>query len=148
MPVIFRYARRRVECVELGIEVEHIPRSEGKRPLTTAMIVFLARWARRMSWRELRSRANKAKVPTPRIYIEWPRNLSRTITNSETVAAAHWLTLVAANRLSRARVIKGAKPRKNPIDRGPDRKTPKSTRGSLASMPVIAVQLLFASQRS
>ena len=32
--------------------VEHIPWSDGKRPLTTAMMEFLARWVRRLSWRE------------------------------------------------------------------------------------------------
>jgi len=32
--------------------VEHIPWSQGKRPVTTAMMGFLARWARRLSWRE------------------------------------------------------------------------------------------------
>jgi transposase len=52
IPVSFLYAPRRVECVEHGIVVEHIPWSDGKRPLTTAMMGFLARWARRMSWRE------------------------------------------------------------------------------------------------
>jgi transposase len=52
IPVTFRYAPRRVECVEHGIVVEHIPWSDGKRPLTTAMMGFLARWARRLSWRE------------------------------------------------------------------------------------------------
>jgi transposase len=41
-----------VECAEHGIVVEHIPWSDGKRPLTTAMMGFLARWARRLSWRE------------------------------------------------------------------------------------------------
>jgi transposase len=52
IPVSFRYAPRRVECVEHGVVVEHIPWSDGKRPLTTAMMGFLARWARRLSWRE------------------------------------------------------------------------------------------------
>ena len=52
IPVSFRYAPRRVECVEHGIVVEHIPWSDGKRPLTMAMMGFLARWARRLSWRE------------------------------------------------------------------------------------------------
>ena len=52
IPVSFRYAPRRVECVEHGIVVEHIPWSDGKRPLTTAMMGFIARWARRLSWRE------------------------------------------------------------------------------------------------
>lgn len=50
--VWFVYAPRRVECPEHGVVVEHIPWSDGKRPLTTAMMGFLARWARRLSWRE------------------------------------------------------------------------------------------------
>src|SRR6204780_5548839 len=52
IPVIFLYAPRRVECAEHGIVVEHISWSDGKRRLTTAMMGFLARWARRLSWRE------------------------------------------------------------------------------------------------
>jgi len=48
----FRYAPRRVECPEHGVVVEHIPWSEGKRPVTTAMMGFLARWARHLSWRQ------------------------------------------------------------------------------------------------
>ena len=48
----FRYAPRRVECPEHGVVVEHIPWSEGKRPITTAMMGFLARWARHLSWRQ------------------------------------------------------------------------------------------------
>lgn len=50
--VHFFYQPRRVECAEHGIGVEHIPWSQGKRPVTTAMMGFLARWARRLSWRE------------------------------------------------------------------------------------------------
>src|SRR3989454_11241323 len=46
------YAPRRVECAEHGVVVEHIPWSDGKRPVTCAMMGFLARWARRLSWRE------------------------------------------------------------------------------------------------
>jgi transposase len=48
----FRYAPRRVNCPEHGIAVEHLPWSDGKRPLTITMMGFLARWARRLSWRE------------------------------------------------------------------------------------------------
>ena len=48
----FLYAPRRVECPEHGVVVEHIPWSEGKRPVTKAMMCFLAHWARRLSWRE------------------------------------------------------------------------------------------------
>jgi transposase len=50
--VHFFYAPRRVECSEHGVAVEHIPWSQGKRPVTIAMMGFLARWARRLSWRE------------------------------------------------------------------------------------------------
>ena len=48
----FRYTPRRVQCAQHGVVVEHIPWSEGKRPVTTAMMCFLSRWARRLSWRE------------------------------------------------------------------------------------------------
>jgi transposase len=48
----FLYAARRVDCPEHGVVVEHIPWSHGKRPVTKAMMGFLARWARRLSWRE------------------------------------------------------------------------------------------------
>jgi transposase len=52
MATYFCYAPRRLQCSEHGIAVEHIPWSDGKRPVTRAMMGFLARWARRLSWRE------------------------------------------------------------------------------------------------
>jgi len=52
IPTYFVYAPRRVECPEHGVVVEHMPWSEGKRPITTAMMGFLARWARHLSWRQ------------------------------------------------------------------------------------------------
>ncbi len=48
----FRSAPRRVQCPEHGVVVEYLPWSDGKRPLTYALMGFLARWARRLSWRE------------------------------------------------------------------------------------------------
>lgn len=48
----FLYPPRRVRCPEHGIVVEHIPWSSGKRPVTIAMMCFLSRWARTLSWRE------------------------------------------------------------------------------------------------
>ena len=48
----FLYGPRRVECPTDGVVVEHIPWSEGKRPITLAMMGFLARWARHLSWRQ------------------------------------------------------------------------------------------------
>jgi transposase len=50
--VHFFYPPRRVECPAHGVGVEAIPWSQGKRPVTIAMMGFLARWARRLSWRE------------------------------------------------------------------------------------------------
>lgn len=50
--VYFLYAPRRVQCPAHGVVVEYLPWSDGKRPLTTAMMGFLAQWARRLSWRE------------------------------------------------------------------------------------------------
>lgn len=52
IPTRLCYAPRRVNCSEHGVVVEHIPWSDGKRPMALAMMGFLARWARRMSWRE------------------------------------------------------------------------------------------------
>jgi len=52
IPTYFCYAPRRVACPEHGVVVEHIPWSDGKRPVTCAMMGFLARWARRLSWRD------------------------------------------------------------------------------------------------
>jgi transposase len=48
----FIYPPRRVECPQHGVVVEHIPWSEGKRPVTIAMMGFLAQWARHLSWRQ------------------------------------------------------------------------------------------------
>jgi transposase len=48
----FVYAARRVECATHGVVIEHVPWSDGKRPVTLAMMCFLSRWARRLSWRE------------------------------------------------------------------------------------------------
>ena len=52
IPMRWFYAPRRVTCPEHGVRVEAMPWNEGKRPWTRAMMVFLARWARRLSWRE------------------------------------------------------------------------------------------------
>ncbi len=51
--VYLRYVMRRVNCTDCGIKVEQVPWSEGKSPRTRAFEVFLARWARRLSWKEV-----------------------------------------------------------------------------------------------
>jgi len=53
IPVRMFYAPRRVDCPTCGITVETMPWNEGKRPYTKAMMIFLAQWARRLSWREV-----------------------------------------------------------------------------------------------
>ena len=48
----FRYAPRRADCPIHGPLVERVPWAVGKEHQTTSYKVFLARWARRLSWKE------------------------------------------------------------------------------------------------
>lgn len=50
--VFFLYAMRRVSCANCGIVVESVPWAEGKNHLTNTYMWFLAKWAKRMSWKE------------------------------------------------------------------------------------------------
>ena len=50
--VFLLYSRRRVNCPECGVVAEHLPWSAGKRQSTIAYLLFLARWARKLSWKE------------------------------------------------------------------------------------------------
>ena len=44
---------RRVNCRRCGlVAVEEVPWGDGKRTLTKAYMLFLARWARGLSWKE------------------------------------------------------------------------------------------------
>ena len=51
--VFFFYMMRRVNCPSCGVRVEQVPWAEGKHELTTTYAWFLARWAKRLSWREV-----------------------------------------------------------------------------------------------
>ncbi len=53
--VVLVYAMRRVDCSRCGVTVEQVPWGNGKRLLTRAYAVFLAQWARRLSWKEVAS---------------------------------------------------------------------------------------------
>ena len=53
LKVFFRYAPRRVDCPGCGVRVEHLPWALGKSRLTQAYAWFLARWAKRLSWKEV-----------------------------------------------------------------------------------------------
>ena len=49
--VYFLYPLRRVDCPSCGVRVELVPWAQGKSPLTTTYAWFLARWAKRLSWK-------------------------------------------------------------------------------------------------
>ena len=50
--VFFLYALRRVDCPTCGVKVEAVPWAAGKQRLTRSFCLFLARWARQLSWQE------------------------------------------------------------------------------------------------
>jgi transposase len=51
--VFLLYAMRRVNCPRCAaVVVEEVPWADGKRQLTKVYMLFLARWARRLSWKE------------------------------------------------------------------------------------------------
>jgi len=52
IPVIFEYQMRKVDCPRCGVRVEKVPWAEGKSHTTAAMQLFLAQWARKLSWKE------------------------------------------------------------------------------------------------
>jgi transposase len=53
IPVLFFYAACRVVCPVRGAPtVERMPWNHGKSPYTPAYMQFLARWGRRLSWKE------------------------------------------------------------------------------------------------
>lgn len=53
LEVWFEYTMRRVKCEQCGVKVERVPWAEGKSPVTTSFSIFLAAWAKRMSWKEV-----------------------------------------------------------------------------------------------
>lgn len=50
--VVLLYAMRRVQCRRCGVKVERVPWARGKHTLCQAYMLFLAHWARRLSWKE------------------------------------------------------------------------------------------------
>jgi len=51
--VFLIYARRRVQCPDCGIGAEKLPWAAGKQHSTQAYLLFLAAWARKLSWTEV-----------------------------------------------------------------------------------------------
>lgn len=50
--VFLLYAMRRVNCTDCGVKVEAVPWAAGKHALTQAYMLYLAHWARKLSWTE------------------------------------------------------------------------------------------------
>jgi transposase len=55
MAVVLIYALRRIDCPRCGVKVERVPflAPGSKSPMTLALTLFLARWAKRLSWQEV-----------------------------------------------------------------------------------------------
>lgn len=49
---IFEYQMRRVDCPQCGVKVEKVPWAEGKKRTCKVFDLFLASWARKLSWKE------------------------------------------------------------------------------------------------
>ena len=52
IPVYFKYSPKRVNCPIHGIHVEKVPWSDGKDQMTRSYKIFLACWAKKLSWKE------------------------------------------------------------------------------------------------
>ena len=52
LAVLLLYCMRRIDCRLCGVKVEQVPWGHGKHQLTTAYLLFLAHWARKLSWKE------------------------------------------------------------------------------------------------
>jgi transposase len=50
--VMLLYAMRRVQCRRCGVKVEQVPWAVGKHSLTKAYMLYLAHWARKLSWKD------------------------------------------------------------------------------------------------
>ena len=74
--VFLLYAMRRVQCPRCGVKVESVPWASGKHSVTDTYAWFLARWARRLSWKEV---AEAFHTPWDQVFravemaVEWGR---------------------------------------------------------------------------
>lgn len=53
LTVKFLYRPRRVECAKDGIKIEKVPWADGKSPVCKSFKLFLAHWAKLLSWKEV-----------------------------------------------------------------------------------------------
>ena len=72
--VFLLYSMRRVACRQCGVKVEEVPWATGKHQLTKAYMLYLAHWARKMSWKDtaLSFRTSWEKVQQAVAYVvQW-----------------------------------------------------------------------------
>ena len=50
--VVLLYSMRRLSCEACGVKVEQVPWGMGKHTLSRAYMLYLANWARKLSWKE------------------------------------------------------------------------------------------------
>lgn len=50
--VFLLYCMRRVDCQRCGVKIEEVPWGTGKHTLCKAYMLYLAHWARKLSWKE------------------------------------------------------------------------------------------------
>jgi transposase len=55
LAVVLLYRMRRVDCRSCGVTVERVPWADGKHRACNVYRLFLAQWARRLSWTEVAS---------------------------------------------------------------------------------------------
>ena len=74
IPVVFLYCMRRVQCPQCGVKVESVPWATGKSPVSRSLALYLADWAKLLSWQEVSRRfgVNWRQVfESVRYVVEW-----------------------------------------------------------------------------
>ncbi len=74
IPVLLLYCMRRVDCSECGVKVESVPWATGKSPVSRSLALYLADWAKILSWQEVSRRfgVNWRQVfESVRYVVEW-----------------------------------------------------------------------------
>lgn len=56
IPVVLLYCMRRVKCPECGVKVESVPWATGKSPVSRSFALYLAGWAKILSWQDVSRR--------------------------------------------------------------------------------------------
>lgn len=74
IPVFFLYIMRRANCLECGVKVESVPWATGKSPVSRSLALYLADWAKLLSWKDTAQRfgVNWRQVyDSVRLVVEW-----------------------------------------------------------------------------